>query len=171
MSNSVFSLNRLYAMLAKEFIQMRRDRITFAMMLGVPLMQLILFGFAINTDPKGLPAALVTSSADHYVRAMVTAMELTGYYRFDHVGISADEAEKLLANGTVSFVVTIPSDFASRVDRGDHRGRCNRSVCGVRCHFHIVHRGIAGAAARTGAGSASRCYGPKRARGRGAQAL
>jgi ABC-2 type transport system permease protein len=120
MSNSVFSLNRLYAMLAKEFIQMRRDRITFAMMLGVPLMQLILFGFAINTDPKGLPAALVTSSADHYVRAMVTAMELTGYYRFDHVGISADEAEKLLANGTVSFVVTIPSDFASRVDRGDH---------------------------------------------------
>ena len=120
MSNSFFSFRRLGAMLTKEFIQMRRDRITFGMMLGVPLMQLILFGFAINSDPKGLPAVLVTSSADHYVRAMVTAMELTGYYRFQKVGVSAEEAEAMLADGSVSFVVTIPSDFAARVDRGDH---------------------------------------------------
>jgi ABC-2 type transport system permease protein len=117
--NAIFSPARLAAMLIKEFIQMRRDRITFAMMLGVPLMQLVLFGFAINTDPKGLPAALVSVSNDHYTRAMVTAMEMTGYYRFDHVVASAAEAEKLMADGTVSFVVTIPSDFARRVDRGD----------------------------------------------------
>ena len=114
-----FSLSRLGALLIKEFIQMRRDRITFAMMLGVPLMQLVLFGFAINSDPKGLPAALVTSSSDHYVRAMVSALELTGYYRFVSVGGSAAHAEDLIQGGQVSFVVTIPSDFARRVDRGD----------------------------------------------------
>lgn len=118
--NDIFSLIRLRALLIKEFIQMRRDRITFAMMLGVPLMQLILFGFAINNDPKGLPAALVTSSSDHYVRAMVSALELTGYYRFVSVASSAEEAEHLIQSGAVSFVVTIPSDFARRVDRGDH---------------------------------------------------
>jgi ABC-2 type transport system permease protein len=118
--NDIFSIVRLRALLIKEFIQMRRDRITFAMMLGVPLMQLVLFGFAINDDPKGLPAALVTSSSDHYVRAMVSALELTGYYRFVSVASSADEAEHLIQSGAVSFVVTIPSDFARRVDRGDH---------------------------------------------------
>jgi ABC-2 type transport system permease protein len=118
--NTIFSPGRLMAMLIKEVIQMRRDRITFAMMLGVPLIQLVLFGFAINNDPKGLPAALVTTSQDHYTRAMVSAMEMTGYYRFDHVVGSAAEAEGLMADGTVSFVVTIPSDFARRVDRGDH---------------------------------------------------
>ncbi|CAN7212806.1 ABC transporter permease [Rhizobium sp. LjRoot254] len=117
--NRLFSFSRLRALLIKEFIQMRRDRITFAMMLGVPLMQLILFGFAINSDPKGLPAALVTSSSDHYVRAMVSALELTGYYRFVSVGESAENAEDLIQGGHVSFVVTIPSDFARRVDRGD----------------------------------------------------
>jgi len=118
MSN-FFSLIRLIALLTKETIQMRRDRITFAMMLGVPLMQLILFGFAINSDPKALPAALVTNSHDQYTRAMVTALEMTGYYRFSHVAISPAEAEALIANGTVSFVVTVPSDFARRVERGD----------------------------------------------------
>lgn len=118
--NTIFSPIRLNALLIKEFIQMQRDRVTFAMMLGVPLMLLILFGFAINTDPKRLPAALVTSSSDHYVRAMVSALELTGYYRFVSVAASAEEAEHLVQSGAVSFVVTIPSDFARRVDRADH---------------------------------------------------
>ena len=116
--STIFSLGRLRALLAKEFIQMRRDRVTFAMMLGVPLMQLVLFGFAINTDPKALPAALVATSQDHYTRAIVSALELTGYYRFDHVVASAVEAERLIEKGTVAFVVTIPSDFARRIDRG-----------------------------------------------------
>jgi len=115
-----FSFARLFALLAKELIQMRRDRITFGMMLGVPLMQLVLFGFAINSDPKQLPAALVTSSQDHFTRAIVSALEITGYYRFDHVTDSAAEAEALIEDGTVSFVVTIPSDFARRVVKKDH---------------------------------------------------
>lgn len=117
--NRFFSLVRLLALLAKETIQMRRDHITFGMMLGVPLMQLILFGFAINNDPKALPAALVTNSQDQYTRAMVTALEMTGYYRFSHVAVSPAEAEALIADGSVSFVVMVPSDFARRVERGD----------------------------------------------------
>jgi ABC-2 type transport system permease protein len=118
--SAVFSFGRLAALLTKEFIQMRRDRITFAMMLGVPLMQLVLFGFAINNDPKSLPAALVTTSNDRFTRAMVSALQVTQYYRFDHVVSSASEAEALMASGKVLFVVTIPSDFARRVERRDN---------------------------------------------------
>lgn len=115
-----FSLGRLGAMLIKEFIQMRRDRITFGMMLGVPLVQLVLFGYAINTDPKQLPAALVALGSDRYTRAIVSSLEMTGYYRFDYIVGSAAEAEELMASGEVAFVVTIPSDLARRVDRKDH---------------------------------------------------
>ncbi len=116
---SFFSVRRFMAMLAKEFVQMKRDRITFAMMLGVPLMQLILFGFAINSDPKGLPAALVSASQDQYSRAMVHALETTGYYRFVALAASAAEAEAMMASGEVVFVVTIPSDFPVKVARGE----------------------------------------------------
>jgi ABC-2 type transport system permease protein len=118
--NGIFSFARLGAILMKEFIQMRRDRITFGMMLGVPLLQLVLFGFAINNDPKSLPAALVATSNDHYTRAMVSALQMTGYYRFDHVVQTATEAEALMASGEVSFVVTIPADFARRIESRNH---------------------------------------------------
>ncbi|PQV56159.1 ABC-2 type transport system permease protein [Defluviimonas denitrificans] len=119
MMGRFFSLGRLLALLKKEVIQMRRDRITFAMMLGIPLIQLMLFGFAINSDPKGLPAALVAPTEDRFTRAIVSALELTGYYRFDYPHASAAEAEALITRGEVSFVVTIPSDFGRRVMRGD----------------------------------------------------
>jgi ABC-2 type transport system permease protein len=118
--NRFFSLHRLVALLIKEIIQMRRDRVTFAMMLGVPLMQLMLFGFAINTDPKALPAALVSPTQDRYTRAMVTALELTGYYRFIAPNATEDEAEDMISRGEVAFVVTVPSDFGRRIERGDH---------------------------------------------------
>ncbi|MBB6467700.1 ABC-2 type transport system permease protein [Aminobacter lissarensis] len=119
LANGIFSFARLGALLTKEFIQMRRDRITFAMMLGVPLMQLVLFGFAINSDPKSLPAALVATSNDQYTRAMVSALQNTNYYRFDHIAETAAEAEELMASGEVAFVVTIPADFGRRVAAGD----------------------------------------------------
>ncbi len=118
--NTLFSFARLGALLNKEFIQMRRDRITFAMMLVVPLMQLVLFGFAINSDPKSLPAALVSTSNDRYTRAMVSALQNTGYYRFEHVVGTTGEAELLMAKGDVAFVVTIPADLARRVERRDN---------------------------------------------------
>lgn len=113
------SLMRIRTLIVKETIQMRRDRLTFAMMVAVPLMQLVLFGFAINNDPKGLPAALVAPSRDEYSRAIVTALELTGYYRFVAPDATAAEAEAMIADGTVSFVVTVPSDFGRRIERGD----------------------------------------------------
>nr|WP_321524930.1 ABC transporter permease [uncultured Cohaesibacter sp.] len=117
--NHFFSFTRLFALLAKEMTQMMRDRITFGMMIGIPLVQLALFGFAINTDPKQLPSALVTTSQDQFTRAIVSALEVTGYYRFDYVGIPESQADELMLEGRVSFVVTIPSDFSKRVLRGD----------------------------------------------------
>ena len=115
----LFSFARLRALLIKEFIQMRRDRITFGMMLGVPIIQLLLFGFAINTDPKELPAALVSPAHDRYARSLVSALETTGYYRFVRVAATAAEADAMMAAGEVAFVVTIPSDLGRRIDRGD----------------------------------------------------
>jgi ABC-2 type transport system permease protein len=114
-----FSPGRLLALLRKELIQMRRDRVTFAMMLSIPLLLLVLFGYAINTDPKRLSAALVAPTQDRYTRAIVTALELTGYYRFEHPTATLAEAEALMARGAISFIVTIPSDFGARVERGD----------------------------------------------------
>nr|WP_321456244.1 ABC transporter permease [uncultured Cohaesibacter sp.] len=115
----IFSFYRLYALLAKEMTQMMRDRITFGMMIGIPLVQLALFGFAINTDPKQLPSALVTTSQDQFTRAIVSALEVTNYYRFDYVGITEAQAEELMQEGKISFVVTVPADFSKRVLRGD----------------------------------------------------
>ena len=117
--SGVLSLARLGALLTKEFIQMRRDRITFGMMLGVPLIQLLLFGYAINPDPKQLPAALVAASQDQYTRALISALETTGYYRFGPIVSSAEQAEELLATGDVAFVVTVPSDLARLIERGE----------------------------------------------------
>jgi ABC-2 type transport system permease protein len=112
-------LRRLGAVLAKEFVQMRRDRVTFAMMLGVPVLLLILFGYAINTDPRRLRAALLAMGQDHYSRAIVSALELSGYYRFVARPATEAQAEGMIAAGDVSFLVVIPSDFGVRVDRGD----------------------------------------------------
>ena len=110
---------RLGAVLAKEFVQMRRDRVTFAMMLGIPVLLLILFGYAINTDPKRLDAGLLATGQDHYSRAIVSALEVSNYYRFVARPKTDAEAEGLIQSGAVSFLVIIPSDFGARVDRGD----------------------------------------------------
>ena len=115
-----FSLQRLLAILIKELVQMRRDRLTFAMMLGVPIMQLILFGYAINSDSKQLPSALLPLGNGPYTRALVSAFETSGYYHFITSANSRKEADDLLAEGRVSFLLTIPSDFDTRMMRGDH---------------------------------------------------
>ena len=114
-----FSLLNLGAILAKEFIQMRRDRVTFAMMLGIPVLLLILFGYAINTDPKRLDAALLAMGRDPYSRAIAAALEVSNYYRFVERPNTIAAAEDLVASGEVAFVVVIPSDFGVRVERGD----------------------------------------------------
>ncbi len=114
-----FSFARFWAVLTKEFVQMRRDRLTFAMMVGVPIMQLILFGFAINSDPKALPTALLTADNSIYARTLVRAIENSGYFRVVQHLTSEAEADRALAVGTVQFVVTIPEDFARKLERGE----------------------------------------------------
>ncbi|SMG42062.1 ABC transporter permease [Paracoccus sp. J56] len=113
------SLTRLWAILRKEFIQMRRDRVTFAMMLGVPIMQLLLFGYAINSDPRHMPTALIAPVQDQFSRSLVAALENSGYYRITHPDAQPSEAERLIAQGKVSFVVTVPADFGQRLLRGE----------------------------------------------------
>jgi ABC-2 type transport system permease protein len=112
-----FSLARFLAVLIKEFIQMRRDRITFGMMVGVPLMQLVLFGFAINTDPRHLPAVMVMAEPSSFARSLISAIEQTGYVRFIGPPVSAAAADDLLRNGKVQFAVHIPPNFAEDLVR------------------------------------------------------
>ena len=114
-----FALHRFAAVLMKEFVQMRRDRLTFAMMIGVPIMQLVLFGYAINMDPKGLPAAVVSAESSPFSRSLVRAMENTGYFRITATPATLDEADEMLVMGKVQFVLQIPEDFSRRVQRGD----------------------------------------------------
>jgi ABC-2 type transport system permease protein len=114
-----FALHRFTAVLMKEFVQMRRDRLTFAMMIGVPIMQLVLFGYAINMDPKGLPAAVVSAESSPFSRSLVRALENTGYYRVVATPATLDEADRMLVMGKVQFVLQIPEDFSRRVQRGD----------------------------------------------------
>lgn len=113
-----FSPARMGAILRKEFIQMRRDRITFAMLLAIPVMQLVMFGYAINGDPRHLPAALVAPVQDRFTRDLTAALENTGYFRFSGGALDAGEAERRLIRGEVAFVVTFPGDFGARLQRG-----------------------------------------------------
>ena len=115
----MFTLHRFIAVLMKEFVQMRRDRLTFAMMIGVPIMQLVLFGYAINTDPKALPAAVVAAESSPFSRSLVRALENTGYFRIVATPATVDEADRLLMLGKVQFVLQIPEDFSRRLQRGD----------------------------------------------------
>ncbi len=119
MTGKHLAWSRFLAVLVKEFVQMRRDRLTFAMMLGIPLIQLTLFGFAINTDPKNLPTVVL--SADHSVfsRSLIRGLENSGYFRITGTLPSEAEAEKLLALGRVQFVVNIPENFARKLMRGE----------------------------------------------------
>ena len=112
------SWRRFLAVLAKEFIQMRRDRLTFAMMVGVPLMQLILFGYAINTDPTHLPTALLVADQGVFARSVVRALENSGYFEVSRQPASEAEADALLTRGEVQFVISIPEDFERELLRG-----------------------------------------------------
>ncbi|MEK0081534.1 ABC transporter permease [Benzoatithermus flavus] len=119
MNDRLFSFHRLIAMILKEFIQMRRDRLTFAMMVGIPVIQLLLFGYAINSDPKRLPTAVLSYDRSDLGRSFVVALQNTGYYRVVRIAESREELDRLLDTGEVLFAVTIPAGFARRLIRGD----------------------------------------------------
>jgi ABC-2 type transport system permease protein len=111
---------RSYAMLVKEFIQLRRDRVSFAMIVMLPVMQLILFGFAINTTPRNLPTAVLLQEESDLGRSILKAMENTAYFRFTHEVHTVAEFDDLLQSGKVLFGVEIPRGFERAVRRGDH---------------------------------------------------
>ncbi len=115
-----FSLARLAAMMIKEFVQMRRDRMTFGMMVGIPLLQLLLFGYAINSDPKHLPTAILDADHGPMGRSVVAAMQASRYFDITLLPSSEAAADDILARGEAQFVVTIPADFSRRVLRGEH---------------------------------------------------
>jgi ABC-2 type transport system permease protein len=117
--SGVFSWSRFVAVLLKEFVQMKRDRLTFGMIVGVPIIQLILFGFAINSDPKGLPAALVSMDESSFSRSMIKGLEHSQYFRFTHRVASEREADRLLQLGDVQFSIVIPPDFSRKLQRGE----------------------------------------------------
>ncbi|HET7763600.1 MAG TPA: ABC transporter permease [Burkholderiales bacterium] len=116
---TVFSVGRWWAIILKEFLQLKRDRITFGMVIGVPIIQLVLFGYAINTDPKHLPTAVVAADRSEFTRSYLSAMSTSGYFEFVREIASEEEARTALARGDVQFVVNIPADFTRRLLRGE----------------------------------------------------
>ncbi len=114
-----FSLRRFWTMVIKEFIQMRRDRVTFGMMIGIPLIQLVLFGYVINSDPKHLPTAVLLRDRGPQGRTLLHAVRNSGYFDFVREAQTEAETHDLLARGDVQFVVNIPEDFTRSLLRGD----------------------------------------------------
>jgi ABC-2 type transport system permease protein len=112
--------SRFLAILIKEFRQIRRDRLTFAMMVGVPIMQLILFGFAINTDPKRLPMAVVQADQSEFSRSLIASLENSAYFRVTERPRSEAEGNRLLDQGRVQFLLVVPPDFSRQLLRGEH---------------------------------------------------
>ncbi|MCK1424417.1 ABC transporter permease [Bradyrhizobium sp. 180] len=110
---------RSYAMLVKEFIQLRRDRVSFAMIVMLPVMQLMLFGYAINTTPRNLPSAVLLQEDSDLARSILKALENTAYFRFLYEVHDVDDFDNLLKSGKVLFGVEIPRGFERAVRRGD----------------------------------------------------
>jgi ABC-2 type transport system permease protein len=110
---------KTWAMLVKEFIQLKRDRVSFAMIIMIPLVQLMLFGYAINTNPRNLPTAVLMQESTDLSRSILAALENTKYFRVTQLPHSEAEVDELLASGTVLFAIEIPAKFERSVRRGD----------------------------------------------------
>lgn len=119
MTRRAFSPRRFGAVVVKEFIQMRRDRLTFGMMVGIPLLQLILFGFAINLNPKHLPTAVRAADSGPFARTLIWALRNSDYFAVTRVVDTEAELQALLQRGEVQFGVSIPVDFGRRLLRGE----------------------------------------------------
>jgi len=115
-----FSFSRWLGIVNKEFIQLKRDRLTFGMIVGIPIIQLVLFGFAINSDPKRLPTMLLDADRSEFSRSIVAALANSNYFAFIGEASGEAEADRALATGRTQFVVTIPTGFARALMRGEH---------------------------------------------------
>jgi ABC-2 type transport system permease protein len=113
------SLSRILAVLSKEFTQLVRDRLTYAMIIGIPIIQLLLFGYAINSDPKHLPAAVLIQDQGTFSRSILGALQRSDYFDLKYSARSPTEMHRLIERGAVQFAITIPGDFTRRVVRRD----------------------------------------------------
>lgn len=114
----LFSFKRLFAVMVKELMQMRRDRLTFAMLIGIPLVQLLLFGYAINTNPKHLPTVIISHDHSAYTRTFVAALQNTDYFNILKPNASEKEAAYDIATGRAQFVFNIPGNFSKDLIQG-----------------------------------------------------
>jgi ABC-2 type transport system permease protein len=114
-----FSWSRWVGIIVKEFIQLKRDRLTFGMIIGIPVLQLILFGYAINADPKRLPTAVLSADSSPYSRSLLSAMQTSGYFKVERLVANETELQELMAQGRVQFAVTIPENFGRKLVRGE----------------------------------------------------
>ena len=117
---SIFSWNNFSAIAMKELIQMRRDRLTFAMILGIPIVQLFIFGYAINLNPKHLPTAISIADPGVFARSLTAALRTSDYFDIVKATNSPKEARRLLSEGKVTFVFEIPANFTRDLVRGSH---------------------------------------------------
>ncbi len=115
----MISAGRIMAVMIKEFVQLTRDRLTYAMILAVPIVQLLLFGYAINNDPRHLPAIVLDQDRSAFSRSALSALANTGYFRFVGEAASPRELDAALESGRAQFAITVPADFSRRVVRGD----------------------------------------------------
>jgi ABC-2 type transport system permease protein len=115
----MISYSRLWAIIIKEFVQTKRERITFAMMVIIPIIQLILFGFAINNDPKHLPTVIIAHENSNFSRTFITAMKNSDYFDIIDTLSSETIANQLLQQGKIQFAITLPSDFSKNLIRGE----------------------------------------------------
>jgi ABC-2 type transport system permease protein len=113
------SLSRIAAVLSKEFTQLVRDRLTYAMIIGIPIIQLLLFGYAINSDPKHLPTAVLVQDNGQFARSVLGALQRSDYFDLRYVARSPAEMDEMIERGSVQFAITIPGDFTRRVIRRD----------------------------------------------------
>lgn len=114
-----FSFLRWWAIVLKEFLQLRRDRVTFGMVVGIPVIQLVLFGYAINSDPRHLPTAVVATEQSEFTRSYLAAMRNSGYFEFVAEVDNEEDARAALARGEVQFVVQFPAGFTRALLRGE----------------------------------------------------
>lgn len=114
-----FSATRVLAVMIKEFKQLTRDRLTYAMMLAIPIVQLLLFGYAINAEPRHLPTALLVQEDSVFARSVASALRNSAYFDLVAQARTPAELDELVRRGDVQFAITIPGDFTRRVARGD----------------------------------------------------
>jgi ABC-2 type transport system permease protein len=119
MNGGLFAFSRWLGIVGKEFIQLKRDRLTFGMIVGIPVVQLVLFGFAINSDPKRLPTALLVADRSEFSRSILAGLQNSSYFDFIGEAKDEDDADRMLAVGKAQFVVSIPADFSRRLVRGE----------------------------------------------------